>query len=378
MANISDIRRNEWMLSGPLAKKGYDWWWHSFTGTNEKTGERKAFFVEFFTCNPGWAQPNPVIIWNDPEMKELGVKPSYVMVNVGYWGKEKAQLHNFYSYEDVMIKKGAPFSITVGENYLCETGTVGKVSVSEAEAKEHPEWMSDAGTMEWNLNIDKKVAFNVGYGASEFFRRLNAFEMFWHAEGMKTQYEGYVIINGERYVVKPEDSYGYADKNWGSDFTSPWVWRSSNNLMSASTGEKLNNSVFNIRGGRPKAFGYSMERKLLGELYYEGVDFEFNFSKFWTLSTTKFDCKETDTEIVWDVTQKTFKYKLVTHIVCPKDEMLHINYESPGGEKRHNRLWNGGTGYGVLKLYRRSGPAYKLIDRIYAKNVGCEYGEYGK
>ena len=25
MANIHDITRNEWMLKGPLAKRGYDW-----------------------------------------------------------------------------------------------------------------------------------------------------------------------------------------------------------------------------------------------------------------------------------------------------------------------------------------------------------------
>ncbi len=28
----SDVRRNAYMLRGPLAKKGYDWWWHNFTG----------------------------------------------------------------------------------------------------------------------------------------------------------------------------------------------------------------------------------------------------------------------------------------------------------------------------------------------------------
>ena len=43
MSNISDLSRDEWMLRrGPLAKKGYDWWWHSFTGTNEETGERRS------------------------------------------------------------------------------------------------------------------------------------------------------------------------------------------------------------------------------------------------------------------------------------------------------------------------------------------------
>ena len=31
MANIHDISRDSFMLRGPLAKKGYDWWWHSLT-----------------------------------------------------------------------------------------------------------------------------------------------------------------------------------------------------------------------------------------------------------------------------------------------------------------------------------------------------------
>ena len=37
--------------------------------------------------------------------------------------------------------------------------------------------------------------------------------MFWHAEGIKTQYQGEVVYNGEIYDVIPEKSYGYADKN---------------------------------------------------------------------------------------------------------------------------------------------------------------------
>lgn len=377
MANISDLSRDEWMLSGPLAKKGYDWWWHSFTATSEKTGKRKAFYIEFFTCNPAWSKEIPVICWNNSEAADKKERPSYVMINVGFWGKEHGQLHNFYSWKDVTIEKGIPFGIQAGECSLSETRTQGNVRVTPQQVKEHPEWMSDAGEMEWDLQIFKQVAYHVGYGANAFFRKLNAFEMFWHAEGMKTLYEGYVILNGEKYIVSSEDSYGYADKNWGGNFTSPWVWLSSNNLKSAKTGLTLKNSVFNIGGGRPKAFGIALNRKLLGEFWYEGKDYEFNFSKFWTFSRTKFHCTETDTEILWDVVQKTSCYELVTHIVCNKDEMLLINYEAPDGTKKHNRLWNGGTGKGVLYLYKRNlfGKA-TLIDKIYARNIGCEYGEY--
>ena len=90
MANIHDINRDEWMLRGPLAKKGYDWWWHSMTAENAETGELKPFYVEFFTCNPALAEDDPVIVWNDPEAQKAGKRPSYLMVNAGFWGEDQA------------------------------------------------------------------------------------------------------------------------------------------------------------------------------------------------------------------------------------------------------------------------------------------------
>lgn len=376
MSNISDITRNGWMLKGPLAKRGYDWWWHSFTAENKETGETKPFYVEFFTCNPALAKDEPVIAWNLPKKQRRKVKPSYLMVNVGFWGDEHGQLHRFFPWKDVTVRADAPYSISADDCFCSETFTKGSVSISEAEAKAHPEWMCDAGTMTWELEIDKQVAFHVGYGASKLFRDLNSFEMFWHAEGMKSKFKGKINLNGVEYVVKPETCYGYSDKNWGGDFTSPWVWLSSNNLVSKKTGKRLENSVFNIGGGRPKIYCVALDRKLLGEFWYEGKNYEFNFSKFWTGSKTKFDCWETETEIHWHVVQTTLTSKLDTQIVCQKKDMLNINYEAPNGTKRHNRLWNGGNGKGVLKLYSRKFGKEELIDEVIAENVGCEFGEY--
>lgn len=36
--------------------------------------------------------------------------------------------------------------------------------------------------MQWDLKIEKQIAFNVGYGADRAMRDIQAFEMFWHAE----------------------------------------------------------------------------------------------------------------------------------------------------------------------------------------------------
>ena len=322
MSNKSDITRDQWMLRGPLAKKGYDWWWHSFTAVNERTGEKKPFYVEFFTCNPKRAADEPVIVWHKSEKEKKGQLPSYLMVNVGFWGAEHGQLHRFFAWKDVTVHRDAPYSISAADCTCSETHTAGHVCVTPEEAAAHPEWMCDAGEMSWDLKIDKKVAFHVGYGASRFFRDLNAFEMFWHAEGMKTAYTGTITLNGERYCVTPEMCYGYSDKNWGGDFTSPWVWLASCDLVSRKTNKRLDNSVFDIGGGRPKVFGFALDRKLLGELWYEGKDYEFNFSKFWTLSGTKFDCEETDTQIHWHVVQTTATSKLDTEIWCDKKDML--------------------------------------------------------
>ena len=146
--------------------------------------------------------------------------------------------------------------------------------------------------------------------------------------------------------------------------------------VSNLTGKRLGNSAFEIGGGRPKVFSIALERKLLGQLVYEGKPYEFNFSKPWTGSVTRFSACETERDVVWHVEQETLFSALVTDIHCPKSDMLFVNYEAPDGAKRHNRLWNGGTGTGTIKLYTRRGKAWDLVDEVKAEGIGCEYGEY--
>ena len=255
-----------------------------------------------------------------------------------------------------------------------ETETYGEVEVSKEDSINHPEYMSDAGHIKWDLKIKKVIAYNVGYGASSLFRKLQLFEMFWHAEGMKSYFEGSIYLDNEEYVVRKYDCYGYSDKNWGKDFTSPWVWLSSNNLTDMSTGQKLENSVFDIGGGRPKIGPIALKGKLLSAFYIEGKEYEFNFSKFWTRTKTMFRGEETQDEIKWVVIQKTWRNRVNVEVTCKKEDMLLINYESPDGKKRHNRLWNGGNGVGQITLYRKN----KLIAKFKAEYIGFEYGEYDR
>ena len=84
----------------------------------------------------------------------------------------------------------APLNLKVGDGICTETHMAGHVRVIPEEAAAYPEWMSDVRELEGDLDIRKLATYHVGYGASKFFRTLNVFEMFWHAEGMKTAFSG--------------------------------------------------------------------------------------------------------------------------------------------------------------------------------------------
>ena len=375
MFDHHDITRNAFMLHGPLAHHGYDWWWHSFTAQDAETGEDKPFFIEFFICNPALAEDQPTL-GQLPENRRAGKRPSYLMVKAGTWGREHFQLHRFFSLRKVRIHGDAPYEVEAEDCYASETALKGSIRILPEEAAAHPEWMCDAGELSWDLKLDKQIAFNVGYGASKPLRDVEAFAMYWHAEGMKTAVSGSVTCGGRKYIVTPEKSYGYADKNWGRDFTSPWVWLASSCLKSKRDGRMLTNSAFDIGGGRPKIYLVPLDRRLLGVFYYEGKEYDFNFSHVWLNVKTEFSFEEQEELVHWHVRQENRNAVMDTEVFCRKEDMLLVNYEAPDGSKKHNRLWNGGNGWGTVRLYDKVGEELQLVDEIEATHIGCEYGEY--
>ena len=311
-----------------------------------------------------------------PENQAAEKRPSYLMVKAGTWGEDHCQLHRFFAWKDVKLHGDSPYQIQVADCFASEDVLTGSISIKPEEAAAHPEWMSDAGTISWNLTIDKQIAFNVGYGASRPLRDAEAFAMYWHAEGMKSAFRGEINYNGRLFIVTPEKSYGYADKNWGRDFTSPWVWLSSNCLVSKKNGRQLANSVFDIGGGRPKIYFVPLDRRLLGVFFYEGKEYDFNFSKLHLMVKTEFSFEEQEELVVWHVRQENIYAVMETEVFCRKKDMLLVNYEAPDGSKKHNRLWNGGNGWGIVKLYEKKDGKSVLVDEIEATHIGCEYGEY--
>ena len=362
--------RNAYMLTGPLATRGYDWWWHSLTGFDAVTNEPRSFFIESFSINPGLGGSTP-ILGQLPSNRDAGIRPSYGMLNAGCWGPEPMQLHNYVASDECSFDTHH-LDVRIGDATVTESHLAGSVSVSADEAASHPEWMSDHGSMSWDLTANKQLSYSVGYGADALFRTTRAFQMFWHVAGIKTEYSGEIDFNGRRFIVEPETSSGYQDKNWGQDYTNPWVWLNCAQFVDAASGEALPLTCLDVGGGTPVLFGRRLSSKLLIAFFLRGELFEFNFSKFWTGSRQSFECTVESDKVRWRISAKTFTHRIEIDFWCPTEEMLLMNYENPDGVKNHHSLWNGGTARGTVRLFERD----RLAGEFLGSRGGGEYGAY--
>ena len=370
--------RNRYMLKGKLTRRGYDWWWHSLVAINARTGEKQPFFIEYYVINPALGG-DEVIAGQLPANKVKGLKPSYAMLKAGRWGtpdgQPATQIHNLYPINQFKADF-TKMEVSIGPHTANETHLKGLVKLSKEDAAAHPEYMSDAGEMSWDLKAEKVLPYCVGFGTSPFFININAFQMYWHAAGMVTRYSGTITFNGEKYNVDPETSAGYQDKNWGGDYTSPWVWLNCNNFKDRATGKKLDRTGLDCGGAQPVVFGVSLPRRMLIAFYLEGELFEFNFSKFWTGPHQVFDNPITEDFVGWNLTAWNNKGKIEIHFKCPRKTMLNVNYENPDGLKKHNQLWNGGFASGSVTLWRKVRGEYVKVGDYDGELGGCEYGEY--
>ncbi len=375
-------RRNGYMLAddsgaefgiqlNPLAANGYDWWWHSLVARNRRTGEQQPFFIEYFVVNPALGGSEPVL-GQLPANRARGVRPSYAMIKAGTWAEGGSrEINNFYGIDELAAAIDH-MDVRIGSNIASDTRLVGSVTLSGEAAAAHPEYMSDAGSMSWDLSVEKELAYSVGYAASELFRDLNAFQMYWHVPGMKTKFSGTIVLDGEVFDVIADESYGYQDKNWGNDFTSPWIWLNCNHFTSRNTGEVLPLTSLDVGGGEPRAFGIPLGRKVLIAFFHEGELFEWNFTE--ELQKQDVRVTETEDELRWSIEAADLTHRIVIDFANPKSKMLHIDYENPRGERNHRRLWNGGHAAGTVKLYRRTLFGWKLIDIFDGTFGGAEYG----
>ena len=362
------------MLGGRLARRGYDWWWHALRATERATGRVQPFFIQYFVINPALGGERPVF-GQLPANRARGVRPSYAMLKAGTWQPGgSVQIHNHYGIADVTMVS-APLRVQIGPHELTDRQLQGAVRLTPQEAAAHPEYLSDAGELAWELTVERVLSYDVGYGASRLFRALRAFQMYWHVPGMLSRYTGEVRFNGRVFDVRPETSAGYQDKNWGEDFTRLWVWLNCNRLVSRRHGRHLPATSLVVGGAEPVLWGVALTRRLLVAFHHESRLYEFNFSKLWTRPGQRMYYGERDGRVRWRVEAWNRRARIKIDFSCPQSHMQRFRYENPDGRRPHRRLWNGGWAGGTVELYERRRGGDRLIDVFDGSHGGCEYGE---
>lgn len=364
------------MLRGSLAKKGYMRWWHSFSGTNQETGNTRTFFVEYFIINPALGGDEP-ILGQHPYCRKRGLKPSYVMIKAGAFpdtqGNPGKQLHMFYPISALKAATN-PLILNIEDCFYSENHIFGFVDVSEEEAR-HRSLMTDSGYMEWDLEVYKAVACHTGPIAGPIFSALNALDTFWHGEGIRTFFRGKVTLDGVTYDVQSDNSYGYSDKHWGKSFNRPWLQFASPRLTSERTGKELKHSALAIDGCCPRFLWFPLRRRLIMQLTYTGEDFEYNFARPTTLSRCKWKVKETNKRVIWHIKAQNRTSVIKISGSCNKEQMMALHYEGPDASKSRSPLLAGGMGIGTVQIYRRMPGTRQLhlIDTLAIDNALCEY-----
>lgn len=373
--NKPDKKKNSYKLQGRLTKRGFVRWFHAFRGIEPNRGEVRTFFVEYQLLNPGMGSGGLTL--NCPDLSGQNPSlPSYIQVKAGVFptssGGDGLQITNFYSVGSIQFCN-EPFLFQFGDCFYSENHIRGNVQVSDTESMK-PYLLSNAGSMEWDLEVHKAVACNMGLITDPPACALGAMTCFWHAEGLRTCYRGRVILNGESYDVDPSVCYGYADKSWGKQDTRPLFLLTSSHLVSSVKNKEYKNSVFAVRGCFPKLFFIPLKYKLMIQLTHMGEDFEFHFAGIRNFSLSKWSTKATNKRRIWHIKASNRNAVIKISVTCTKKDLLDLLHDDPCGRSRRCQILCNANGLGTIRLYKKSGRELELIDCLKAEDVFCSYG----
>ena len=169
---------------------------------------------------------------------EKFVTPSYVAIRVGILGVGAKQFCEYHIIKDLKYSQRS-LDMELGRCAFTEDKISGMITYSPTEVREHPEYMSDDGSFEWDLRYDIR---------QDLFNGYNGREGHWSPTGIKTVFAGSVIVDGREYNVIPKSSFGYIDRFWGETLPESWIHLSASHLTSIITGRILEDSSFAIQG----------------------------------------------------------------------------------------------------------------------------------
>lgn len=387
------IRQNEKLkLKGVQRKSGFDRWRLVTNGVSNITGEEKTFFIEFYCVNPALSPKSPVLGFKnryDNNMaadlqfalagtdaaknftSQLLVNPSFFMIRAGSLSTVCRQYNNYYACDDVDFKSDDYIiSVNPGQDksrqcFLGENNAIGSVCVSENDLLEHPEYMGNTGAMAWNLTFTRAISFEPDYKSKDIS---------WSVIGGKTDFSGTIIFNDEEFNIDPKRSFGYYDKNWGKDFSSPFFHISSSFITSQISGKLLQNSAIAVQG--------EYRDRLSVLVCNEGKKIEFHADKRQRYEVIH-DCQEINDDdlgpkLHWSCSVHDKKHVIDIDVYCRTKDLFLRDYESPSGERKVMRVLSTGTGVGKFKLYKVVKKSLELVEQAEISKCICEYGNLEK
>ena len=342
--NKHDTDRDSFMLRGALAKQGFDVWRHCIHGVSETTGKERTFILDFGGINPQLREEEPVFAKD-------GTRPSYFAVMACICGEEGSVLTRYFPWDRVSTDTALDVLVSASDCFLSETRTMGRIEVSAEDVEKNPNVHPEAGKLIWDLKIKKPIALNLGYSTSGPLRDTEIMDAYWHTEGLISEYDGVIEWNGEKYLVKPETSYGYADKVWGKNAGPRWEYISCCDLTSKKNG-KLKNSAFSFGIGTQINVGpINTKEALAGGIYLDGETYEYNFSKMWMLTRSRTAEKRNGKKCVFAIAEETPLSRMKLKVTCDRNQMRELRMETTAGDLR--RMLVGGDGQAELIIERK-------------------------
>lgn len=386
MAARKICRNEKLQLKGFLRKNGFDRWRLVTNAVSSVSGEEKAFFFEFYAVNPALSPKECVLGFKNRFNKsaedfqyvlagsqtaknftsQTYVQPSFFMIKAGILSLSASHVNSYFPPEILSAKK-SDFIVSAKQEdlpacILAHDYTSGAIKVTDEDLRVHPEYMGNSGSISWSLKFSRSISFSSDYRTKDIS---------WAVLGGKTDFSGKIIFNNEEYNVSPRNSFGYYDKNWGRDFSSPYFHLSSSNFTSEISGRLLENSVFAVQG--------EYKNKVSVLVSIEGKNIEFHADRL-KRKQVSYDCQEmngTEDEglkLHWSVSVHDRRYVIDIDIFCNTKEMSLRDFESPAGGRKIMRILASGSGTGKFKLYKKMRKNLELLEQADISKCLCEYG----
>ncbi|MBP5402823.1 MAG: hypothetical protein J6Y36_06660 [Treponema sp.] len=376
------VKKNGYKLKGALKKNGLDCWRYFFNAKSVATGTEAAFFIELFVENPAVSPDEFVLTQKSrPKIKsddlqaalsgnldaknqaaEESVIPSFVAVRAGIYGDERKQINCFYPSKLLKCDKKR-FCMEVEDNLFSDDTLSGSLVCSKSDSINFPEYMSQPGSISWNLHYERIADFE------EITNKQD--EQYWLPSGVICNYSGRIVLDQEEYAVSPKLSFGYCDKLWGRTIPAPFFHLSSNKLTSLFSGKLIENGCFSLQG--------VYQDKLTFIARVGNDEYIFSPASKHNKYEIVFNCipvpgEEDEEKLHWSVSIHNKFYVCDVDIFCSARLMLVRDYELPYGDHKVQKILSGYEGNGELRIYKKIKKNLDLIHHAKIENCISEYG----